>query len=96
MSHTHASQSKVHICNFRRLCDNYRIFTEKVLKSIGFMPAKIFYSAEYFIVHFSTVAQCIFPDWGDKVAYGIGLSIGLSHRSVRLHRLAGGYDNPML
>jgi hypothetical protein len=36
-------------------------------------------------------AQLIVPDWGDKVDYGIGLS----YRPVRLHRLAGRYDNPI-
>jgi hypothetical protein len=38
-------------------------------------------------------AQLVVPDWGDKVDYGIGLS----YRSVRLHRLAvaGRYENPM-
>ncbi len=32
------------------------------------------------------------PDWGDKVAFGIGLW----HRPARLvHWMAGRYDNPM-
>ncbi len=31
------------------------------------------------------------PEWGDKVDY----YIGFSYRPVRLHRLAGRYDNPM-
>jgi hypothetical protein len=35
--------------------------------------------------------QFIVPNWRDKVDYGIGLS----YRKVRLHRLAGRYDNPM-
>ncbi len=36
-------------------------------------------------------AQFIVPDFENKVDYGIGLS----YRSVRLHRLAGRYDNLM-
>jgi hypothetical protein len=34
-------------------------------------------------------AQFLFPDWGDKGDYGIGLS----YRPVRLHRLPDQYDN---
>ncbi len=36
------------------------------------------------------VAECIDPDWGDKV----DSDIGLSYRLARLHGLAGRYDNP--
>ncbi len=35
--------------------------------------------------------QFILPYWENKVDYGIVLS----YRPVRLHRLAGGYDNLM-
>jgi hypothetical protein len=38
-----------------------------------------------------TNAQFIVPDLGDKVDYGIVLS----YRPVRLHRLAGRYNNRM-
>ncbi len=38
----------------------------------------------------SSEAQFIVPDRGDKVNY----SIGLSHRPVRLHRLAGRVRQP--
>jgi hypothetical protein len=38
---------------------------------------------------FSTVAQFLVPDWGDKVDYGKVL-----YQLVRLHRLAGRYHNP--
>jgi hypothetical protein len=37
-------------------------------------------------------AQFRVPDWGDKVDYGIGMS----YRPVRLHWLAGWYDNHRL
>jgi hypothetical protein len=35
--------------------------------------------------------QAIVPDVGDKVDY----DVGLSHRDVRVHRLAGLHDSPM-
>ncbi len=39
----------------------------------------------------SPVAKFRVPDWGDKIACGIGLS----YRPAGLHRLADRYDNPM-
>ncbi len=45
-----------------------------------------------FLLFTSAEAQFIFPDWGDKVDYGIGLS----YWPVRLHRLAVRYENPVL
>jgi hypothetical protein len=44
------------------------------------------------MVNIRAVSKFKVPDRGDKVDCGIG---GLTYRPVRLHGLAGRYDNPM-
>jgi hypothetical protein len=56
------------------------------------LPDAIEDTSQNLLLRGSSEAQFIVPDWGDKVNFGIGLS----YRSVRPHRLAGRYDNPML